>query len=505
MSDVVGSVVYLGSRDLPRVRISVAELKRFARERGEELDLEGDESHLIIVADPKTGRVSMWDGAAWIPKKGRPREVGSRIGLSLRSIGELERAAERIYADKVERDRYTGAPRLHANPDGASRRKWPVTTRMLDDTAREFVRLLKRDLTPEQWREVQQTNEQHARDGDGACASHDFLDANEVMEEAAINVGWMLPGDSVAKLADAGSPEIADGIASAWNDAWDLAKRKYGLGGTRQNAGGDNCEATSDSGARCGRRATHRAYVPDARKSIAMCGKHAEEARRKIEFAKESPTFQSMISRVRPIHEVGKPRAKCVGCGKSFPADAMSDWSDGKVCEACEDTAVYGKAYKPSRPNPSLILVTGNPGPGAVEKAWCHFHQRDVYDGRTENFGVIRGMPPFVFALGRCVSVEIDGNERKFGSPKPWLVCSPDDESLWIVSKQVMNLGSDAAGRRLTAVTYDPTRESGKEPAFYRHEFSKPNPTMTPIGNAHRCRAVILDGGVYSVKDWIHD
>lgn len=168
----------------------------------------------------------------------------------------------------------------------------------------------------------------------------------------------------------------------------------------------------------------------------------------------------------------------------------------GSRCVECEDRRIV-------RPNPHLILVTGNPAPGAVEKAWCKFHQRDSYDGRTVAFGTIKGMPSFVFALGKCKSVELDGVERTF-KPQPWLVCAPDDDSLWIVTKDVMNLGSDAAGRKLTAITYDPTRESGKEPAYYRHEFDTPRPVMTPVGNPHKCRAVLLDGGAYTVSDWVH-
>lgn len=171
-----------------------------------------------------------------------------------------------------------------------------------------------------------------------------------------------------------------------------------------------------------------------------------------------------------------------------------------RFCQRCHEAAGQPKAH---RPNPALILVTGNPAPGAVEKSWCKFHQRDVYDGKTESFGVIRGMPPFVFALGKCKSLEIDGSARPF-TPQPWLVCSPDDESLWIVTKDVMNLGSGAAGKSIEAITYDPPRESGKTPAYYRHEFDKPLPVLTPVGDPHRCRAVLLDGGAYVVNEWIH-
>lgn len=212
------------------------------------------------------------------------------------------------------------------------------------------------------------------------------------------------------------------------------------------------------------------------------------------------PTWKSCgYYYARPVSSSGKPYpCETDGCGSSGTV-RLEDGS--RVCPRHVPRKPEARIV---RPNPHLILVTGNPAPGAVEKAWCKFHQRDSYDGRTVAFGTIKGMPSFVFALGKCKSVELDGVERTF-KPQPWLVCAPDDDSLWIVTKDVMNLGSDAAGRKLTAITYDPTRESGKEPAYYRHEFDTPRPVMTPVGNPHKCRAVLLDGGAYTVSDWIHD
>lgn len=438
---LVGSVVFLGGYDNPRVRISLKELKRFAAERGETIDLEGDERELIIVVDPRTGRASMSSGAAWILDRGRPREVGSRIGLGHRSVGMIDDAASAIYADKLERERFARGPRLHANPVGTT-----VSPAKIDATAREFARLVKSYLSKDELREVLRRNRESRASGAGFCATHDFIDANMAMQEAAEKIGWLPTFD---KRPDG---EMTDAQVSAWNEAWELARVKYGLEGKPSARAARNPADDVEICESCG----SGVYRGDGR--CHLCGARGAE------------------------HTGGNV------------------WT----CATC-----LGEAQKSNprrvRPNPALILVTGNPGPGTVERAWCKFHQRDVYDGRTESFGTIRGMPPFVFALGRCVSVEIDGVERKFGSPQPWLVCSPDDESLWICTKDVMNLGSDAAGRALSAITYDPTRESGKEPAYYRHEFGSPRPTLTPVGNPHRCRAVILDGGAYKVRDWIHD
>lgn len=161
-----------------------------------------------------------------------------------------------------------------------------------------------------------------------------------------------------------------------------------------------------------------------------------------------------------------------------------------------------------AKENPSLILVTGAnpPPPVEIERAWCRFHQRDAYDGKTVNFGNVPGAPEFVFALGRCRDIDFGEGPQRF-TPAPWLVCSPDDNSLWIVAPQPMRLGTGVAGAEVHAVTYDPTAESGKTPAYYRHEFDEPRPVMTPVGRVGGravCKAVLLDGGTYRVTDWIH-
>jgi hypothetical protein len=157
------------------------------------------------------------------------------------------------------------------------------------------------------------------------------------------------------------------------------------------------------------------------------------------------------------------------------------------------------------RRNPSLMLVTGNPPPAmeAVRRAWCKFHQKDSYTGTTRNIGAIPGAPQYAMALGRLHAIDLGKGSQQF-SPKPWLVYAPDDQSLWIVSEEPMNVGA-AASSSIKSVTYDPMKSSGKEPAYYKHEFNNPHPSFCPVGNAKRCRAILLEGGVYRVKDWIYD
>lgn len=75
-----------------------------------------------------------------------------------------------------------------------------------------FVALLKRDLEPEEWAAMRVAN---AGNGDDACASHDFCDANMMMLEAL---------QAVTGEADA-YPHSPDDV-SLWNEAWAIAKRE---------------------------------------------------------------------------------------------------------------------------------------------------------------------------------------------------------------------------------------------------------------------------------------
>lgn len=156
--------------------------------------------------------------------------------------------------------------------------------------------------------------------------------------------------------------------------------------------------------------------------------------------------------------------------------------------------------------NPNLILVhaLNPPIPANVERAWCKFHQKSEYSGTTRDIGKIAGAPDFTFALGRCKDLDFGDGPREF-RPRPWLVCSPDDHSLWIVSEEPMHLGNGVAGKKVVAVTYDPPRASGKEPAYYRHKFDNPHPELAPVGSPNNCRAILLQGGVYKVTDWIRN
>src|SRR5262245_47208839 len=84
-----------------------------------------------------------------------------------------------------------------------------TTDRMLADT---FVRLLREQLTPEQFAKMRRLNARAEYANTGCCASHEFCDANMVMAEAFEEQGFATSDDD-------------DTFATArWNRVWDLAR-----------------------------------------------------------------------------------------------------------------------------------------------------------------------------------------------------------------------------------------------------------------------------------------
>jgi hypothetical protein len=78
--------------------------------------------------------------------------------------------------------------------------------------ATRFTQLLQSALTPEQWAEMVATNTTDPCYWDGgACASHNYLDANMVTDAAFTDVvGRAFDHDSDADIG-------------LWNDGWNLA------------------------------------------------------------------------------------------------------------------------------------------------------------------------------------------------------------------------------------------------------------------------------------------
>jgi hypothetical protein len=96
--------------------------------------------------------------------------------------------------------------------------------------AAEFDRLLRRDLTASDYREVRRLNRTPKYAGD-CCASHDFLDANMAMLEALSNLSGMTQDEIVRTMFPEDEcgmvpPESAAHNATdsemldLWNAAW---------------------------------------------------------------------------------------------------------------------------------------------------------------------------------------------------------------------------------------------------------------------------------------------
>jgi len=246
---------------------------------------------------------------------------------------------------------------------------------------------------------------------------------------------------------------------------------------------------------------------------VVACERCKKEAER---LAEEDPNVEGFVwERIdaRPNPSAPSRKVSCVCKSPEMEGECRScALGRGKCsCELCtgkmtyaEALDAYGKSGKPTRSNPHLIIVGANPPPpAALEAAWCRFHQRDRYDGKTVDLGSLRGAPAYSFALGRLHDIEFGGRVQVI-DPRPWIVCNPSDDSLWIISRTPID-ARHAAGLAVQRVTYDPTEESGKEPALYRHRFDAPRPTLAPVGNPAKCHAILLDGGKYRVTDWIHD
>jgi len=158
------------------------------------------------------------------------------------------------------------------------------------------------------------------------------------------------------------------------------------------------------------------------------------------------------------------------------------------------------------RRNPVLMLVTANPPSGAVARvkaAWRKFHHHE-FNGRVRSMPPIPGGPSAVFALGECVALDFGTGDARPKGKRPIVVCDPTDDSLWLVAQGPgLNLAL-CHGKRLHAITYAPVAASGKEDADFRHEFENPLPTLRAVGNPGKCRAALVAGGDYTVRDWIY-
>jgi len=84
------------------------------------------------------------------------------------------------------------------------------------ELARAFVRQLEANIEADQFEQVRKRNATTEYAGN-VCASHDFIDANEVMASAFNEV--------IGR--DVNCDEEQSGDVALWNKAWDIAKTEY--------------------------------------------------------------------------------------------------------------------------------------------------------------------------------------------------------------------------------------------------------------------------------------
>jgi hypothetical protein len=83
----------------------------------------------------------------------------------------------------------------------------------IEKVAREFSRILREWLTPEEMNVVLAENEHETNSG--ICHTHDYCDANEAMLEA------------IKKITGRNADQVLDDLANdnIWSDAWVLAEK----------------------------------------------------------------------------------------------------------------------------------------------------------------------------------------------------------------------------------------------------------------------------------------
>lgn len=88
------------------------------------------------------------------------------------------------------------------------------TTPSVDRVVGAFVMLMRESLEPHEFFDMQIRN---ATADAGVCHSHDFRDANVIMDEAF----------SLIAGRETDSLDVDEGDLAVWNAAWDIAKEEY--------------------------------------------------------------------------------------------------------------------------------------------------------------------------------------------------------------------------------------------------------------------------------------
>ncbi len=93
---------------------------------------------------------------------------------------------------------------------------------MIESLAEEFAHELLSEIGKKNMCEVIRKN--HQADYEGCCASHDFCDANMVMNEAFVEIYGREPIFEEINHAPLDLNDNYNQDSSIWNEAWDTAK-----------------------------------------------------------------------------------------------------------------------------------------------------------------------------------------------------------------------------------------------------------------------------------------
>lgn len=170
----------------------------------------------------------------------------------------------------------------------------------------------------------------------------------------------------------------------------------------------------------------------------------------------------------------------------------------GKKCAWCGQRMAPREAPPLVRPNPDA--------PADVRMAWEKFHFTDFDKARSVEIDSIPGVPEQLWALGQWQDCVLEDGTRwsrrgKPGSPSPWLCHDTTDNSLWIVS--IDPLPAVRNGAKVKTIAYCTHSASDKDHAVYEHKFHKPLPTIEIVKAKGYPLAALLQGGKYTVTDWI--
>lgn len=98
---------------------------------------------------------------------------------------------------------------------------------MFAEIAFDFARRVRETIGADDWREMQRRNREDSGYGDGACASHDFCDANVYLNDAIRQAFPAYAAADDSALTDQQADELRDALADVWNPIHAIATRAY--------------------------------------------------------------------------------------------------------------------------------------------------------------------------------------------------------------------------------------------------------------------------------------